>query len=64
MAATADKYSKDTLNDQDNGNTKQIYALQPLALKNYRVNPDAPNPDQTYAQDEENFKTLFYVHDT
>ena len=64
MAATADKYSIDTLNDQDNGNTKQIYALQPLALKNYRVNPDAPNPDQTYAQDEEHFKTLFYVHDT
>lgn len=49
MAATADKYSKNTLNDKDNGTTKQVFALMPLALTEY-VN------DAT-------FKKVFWCHD-
>lgn len=39
MAATANVYSKDTLNDQNNGNDQQVYVYQPLALQEY--NSDA-----------------------
>lgn len=53
MAATADKYSHETLNDKDTTSgqttTKNIYALQPLALEEY-VN------DAT-------FKKVFWCHD-
>lgn len=53
MAATADKYSHETLNDKDTTSgqttTKNIYALQPLALEEY--SSDA------------NFKAVFFVND-
>lgn len=53
MAATADKYSKNTLNDKDTTSgqttTKNIYVLQPLALTEYTS--DA------------NFKQKFFCND-
>ena len=66
MAATKDKYSKNTLNDQNTtvaGVTKpQIYALMPLALNEYRADPTDQHPEQTQVADEENFKALFFCH--
>lgn len=53
MAATADKYSHETLNDKDTTSgqttTKNIYALQPLALTEY--------------SSDSNFKTKFFVNE-
>lgn len=53
MAATANKYSAETLNDKDTTSgqttTKNIYVLQPLALTEYTS--DA------------NFKQMFFCHD-
>lgn len=49
MAATADKYSKNTLNDKDNGTTKQVFALMPLALQEY--------------QSDATFESTFFCHD-
>jgi len=49
MAATADKYSKNTLNDKDDGNDKQVFALMPLALQEY--------------QSDATFESTFFCHD-
>ena len=49
MAATADKYSKNTLNDKDSGTTKQVFALMPLALQEY--------------QSDATFESTFFCHD-
>lgn len=66
MAATKDKYSKNTLNDQNTTvagvTTPQIYALMPLALNEYRADPTNQHPEQTQVADEENFKALFFCH--
>ena len=48
MAATANKYSKNTLNDKDSGTTKQVFALMPLALQEY--------------QSDATFESTFFCH--
>lgn len=68
MAATADKYSAETLNDKNTtsgGQTvKQVFALQPLALTEYLVASDngIPYSQMTDAQkkDDTGFKNKFF----
>ena len=67
MAATANKYSSETLNDKDTTSggttTKNILALQPLALNEYRANPLDQHPDQTQTADDASFKNHFFVNE-
>lgn len=68
MAATKDKYSKNTLNDQNTTmagvTTPQIYALMPLALTEYLVASDLgiPYSQMTDAQkrDDTGFRQKFH----
>lgn len=62
MAATSNKYSQDTLNDKDGANSaKNIYALIPLALTEYKNEPD--NSSESVATSDASFMSKFYVHD-
>lgn len=71
MAATADKYSHETLNDRDTTSgqttTKNIYALQPLALTEYLVASDLgiayANMTDAQKKDDTGFKNKFFVHE-
>ncbi len=67
MSVSRSKYSNDTINDKDSGSSKQILALQPLALTEYLLAYDA---GKTWSQmtdaekkDDSGFKQKFYVHD-
>lgn len=64
MAATADKYSNNTLNDKDTVSgqttTKNIFALMPLALTEYKANPSDQSESQ--ATSDGSFCDKFFCH--